>query len=255
MPRLRGKAAIITGAGSGIGRVTAMLFAEEGAKVVAADCDIDRGNETTTVIKQTGGICTFVRADVTCAADVKGMIKKALDSYGRLDILFNNAGVVGDLVATADYAEENWDKVIAVNLKGVFLGMKYAIPEMPRAGGGSIINMSSNAAHVPPVGLSAYSASKAAIIALTKAAAMEYLRNNIRINYIGPGCVLTPVNVPFEEAMKSQLPLGRLAQPEEIAKVVLFLASDESSFITASGIIADGGQTTYNPYPNHRNLG
>ena len=254
MRRIEGKVAIITGAGSGIGRATAMLFAEEGAKVVAADRDVDGGNEIVAIIKREGGVCTFVKTDVTCVADVKGMVNKAVDTYGRLDILFNSAGIVGDKITTADYAEETWDEVINVNLRGTFLGMKYAIPEILKAGGGSIINMSSNVAHVPPVGLSAYSASKAGIIALTRAAAMEYLRNNIRINYISPGCVLTPVNEPFEKVMKSQLPLGRLAQPKEVAHVVLFLASDESSFVTASGVIADGGQTAYNPYPNHRNL-
>jgi NAD(P)-dependent dehydrogenase (short-subunit alcohol dehydrogenase family) len=243
--RLQDKVAIITGAGSGIGRATAVLFAREGAKVVVADLDPEGGQETVRLIKESNGEAFFAQADVSKASDVKKMVGLAVSTYGKLDIMFNNAGIPDpDSVPITHIKEENWDKVIAVNLKGVFLGMKYAIPEMVKIGGGAIINTASCAGIQPVRGVSSYNASKAGVINLTKSAALEYVRKNIRINCISPGPCESNLNPPsVSEALEKQSTSGRLAKAEEIAWVALFLVSDESSHITATGISVDGGWT------------
>ena len=250
MGKIDGKVAIITGAASGIGKATAILFAQEGAKVVVADVLDKLGEETVKTINESGGKAVFVHADVSKAEDVKNMVKKAVDTYGRLDIIFNNAGIEGATADTANYPESVFDKVIAINLKGVWLGIKYAVPELLKNGGGSIINTSSVAGLVGFAGLSAYNATKGGIIQLTKTAALEYAKQNIRVNCIAPGVIETPM---VERALKGQPeakaafiqiePVGRFGKPEEIAKAALFLASDDSSFVTGTVLTVDGGLT------------
>ena len=245
MGRLDGKVAIITGAGSGMGRAAALLFAKEGAKVVVADWVAGDGEETVRMVKEAGGEAIFVQTDVSKAEDVKKMVKTAVDTYGKLDVLFNNAGIAElEMTPTPEIKEENWDKVIAINLKGVFLGMKYAIPEMLKSGGGSIINTASGAAVQPLPGIASYNASKGGVISLTRGTALEYARKNIRVNYINPGPTVSRLNPQWvTEIWEKHSASGRLANPEEIAQAALFLASDESSHVTASGVTVDGGQT------------
>jgi len=251
MGRLKGKVALITGAGSGMGQVAAILFAKEGAKVVVVDWVAEGGEETVRMIKEAGGEATFVKADVSRAEDAKRMIRATVDSYGKLDILYNNAGIQGDVVRTADLSEENYDKVMAINLKGVWLGMKYAIPEMIRTGGGSIINTASmSGAMVAMKGAPHYGASKGGVVALSRVTAIEYVTKNIRVNCINPGLTLTPMSRGVMERdpeafkrLTDPLPMGRPAEPEEIAQAALFLASDESSYITGTALVVDGGLT------------
>jgi len=217
---------------------------------VVADVMDKLGEETVKTIKESGGKAVFVHADVSKAEDVKNMVKKAVDTYGRLDIIFNNAGIEGATADTANYPENVFDKVIAINLKGVWLGIKYAVPELLKNGGGSIINTSSVAGLVGFAGLSAYNATKGGIIQLTKTAALEYAKQNIRVNCIAPGVIETPM---VERALKGQPeakaafiqiePVGRFGKPEEIAKAALFLASDDSSFVTGTVLTVDGGLT------------
>jgi NAD(P)-dependent dehydrogenase (short-subunit alcohol dehydrogenase family) len=251
--RLRDKVAIITGAGSGLGRAAALLFAKEGAKVVvAANRDKD-GEHTVKSIKDVGGDALFVKVDVTKAADLQNAVKTAVAKYGRLDIMFNNAGTPGPGKTIADITEEEWHKVISVNLTGVFLGTKHAIPEMLKGGGGVIINTSSVAALSPRRYAGAYAAAKAGVIQLTRTTALEYARKNIRANCILPGPIDTPFFTKvaggdpekiaaFKEKVLKEVPMGRFAQPEEIAQVALFLASDEASYITGAAFAVDGGQ-------------
>jgi len=251
--RLKDKVAIITGAGSGLGRAAALLFAREGAKiVVAANRDKD-GEETVKLIIESGGDAIFTQVDVTRAADLQNAVKSAIGKYGKLDIMLNNAGTPGPGKLIADITEEEWNRVLAVNLTGVFLGTKYAIPEMLKGGGGVIINVSSVAGVSPRRYTAAYSAAKAGVIQLTKVTALEYARKNIRVNCILPGPIDTPFFTKvaggdadkiaaFKEKVLNEVPLGRFAQPEEIAQVALFLASDEASYITGAAFAADGGQ-------------
>jgi NAD(P)-dependent dehydrogenase (short-subunit alcohol dehydrogenase family) len=250
MGRLERKVAIITGAGTGMGRGAATLFAKEGAKVIVADIAADTGQETVNLIKRAGGEAIFVKADVSKAEDVKKMVRAAVDTYRRLDILYNNAGVQGDMVYTADLSEETYNKHMNVNLKGVWLGMKYAIPEMLKAGGGSIVNTASVCAMVGMRGLPHYSASKGGVVSLSKVTAIEYVRKNIRVNCICPGTIRTQIVTAFEQAdpeaykqWKEGVPMGRCGEPEEVARLALFLASDESSYITGCVVPIDGGIT------------
>ena len=251
--RLKGKVAVITGAGSGLGRASAILFAGEGAKVIVAAHREKDGEETLRSIKEGGGDAILVRVDVTKATDLEHAIKAAMDKYGKLDIMLNNAGTPGPGKLIADITEEEWNRVISVNLTGVFLGTKCAIPEMLKGGGGVIINVSSVAAVSPRRYAGAYAAAKAAVIQLTKVTALEYARKNIRVNCILPGPIDTPFFTKvaggdpekiaiFKEIVRNEVPLGRFAQPEEIARVALFLASDEASYITGAAFAADGGQ-------------
>jgi NAD(P)-dependent dehydrogenase (short-subunit alcohol dehydrogenase family) len=252
--RLKDKVAIITGAGSGLGRASAQLFAREGARVVAAASRAKDGEQTVREIKESGGDAVFVQVDVTRAADVENAVKTAISKYGRLDIMFNNAGTPGAAKLIADLSEAEWNHIISVNLTGVFLGTKYAIPEMLKVGGGVIINTSSAAGIMPRRYGGAYAVAKAAVIQLTRATALEYARKNVRINCILPGPIDTPffnkIAVggdvdrisAFKEKVLKEVPIGRFAKPEEIARVALFLASDDASYITGAAFAADGGQ-------------
>ncbi len=250
--RLAKKVAIITGAATGIGRAAALLFAREGARVVVADVDDEGGRETVALIEEAGGEALYVRVDVTRPADVERMVRTAVETYGRLDVLFNNAAV--NLAATVtETSEEAWDRIMAVNVKGVFLGCKYAIPAMAAGGGGVIVNTASAAAIVGLKGLAAYTASKGAVLQLTRNVALDYADQKIRANALCPGVTATAMTLsvieksPNPEAMRQRMdagrPLGRMADPEEIARAALFLASEESSFMTGVPLIVDGGFT------------
>ncbi|MBI4873302.1 MAG: glucose 1-dehydrogenase [Acidobacteria bacterium] len=253
MKQLEGRVAIITGAGSGIGRASAIHFAAEGARVVAADWNAESGAETEEIVRASGGEAAFCRADVSQAANAERMVRFAEERYGKLDALFNNAAVqiLGRLT---DTSEQDWDRIHSVNLKGVFLCMKYAIPAMIRAGGGAIVNMSSILGLVGDPDLAAYCAAKGGVIALTKAAALTCGENGIRVNCLCPGDVETPmVKDYFDKAadpdglrkeVYSKYALRRIATPEEIARTAAFLVSDASSFMTGSVVVADGGLTS-----------
>jgi len=251
MSRLEGKVAIVTGGGSGIGKASATLFAKEGAKVVVADWLPEWGEETVRVIRAAGGEAVFVKTDVSETTDVQNMIKTAVDTYGKLNVLFNNAGILElEDVSITECKEENYDKLLSINLKGVFLGMKYAIPEMLKVGGGSIINTSSGTAirgwhHFP-----SYAASKGGIIGLSRQVATDFITKNIRVNCINPMHVLTPMLEKLQRdpdvwnRILALHPARRLGTPEEIAQIVLFLASDESSYLNGEDILTDGGMLT-----------
>ena len=248
--KLAGKVALITGGGSGIGKATAILFAREGAKVVVADYDAKAGEETATEIKSAGGKALFVKADVSKSADVRKMIEMTINIYEQLDILVNNAGVQQPATLITETPEEVWDWLIGINLKGVFLGMKYGIPHMLERGG-IVINMASMAGLTGFSHVSAYCASKGGVIQLTKTAALEFVNYNIRINCLCPGTTLTPLverqmsrqDWKDKKPLRGPIPMGRLGKPEEIAQAALFLACDESSYITGSALVADGGYT------------
>jgi NAD(P)-dependent dehydrogenase (short-subunit alcohol dehydrogenase family) len=249
--RLEGKVALITGAGGGIGREAALLFAREGASVVVADFADAAGAGTVAAVEASGGRARFVHADVSRAPDARAMIAAAEETYGRLDILFNNAGIFpaadGSVLETD---EETWDLVLAVNLKGVFLGCKYGIPALLRAGGGSIVNTASfvalMGAATPQI---AYTASKGGVLALTREIAVEFARRGIRANALCPGPVDTPLlaellSDPARRARRMvHIPTGRLARASEVAQAALFLASDESSYINGATFTVDGGIT------------
>jgi meso-butanediol dehydrogenase/(S,S)-butanediol dehydrogenase/diacetyl reductase len=252
---VNGKIALVTGAGSGIGRATALLFAERGARVMCADIDASAAEATSASIQQRGCEAGAVAVDVSRVTDAKRMIDETVERWGRLDILFNNAGILFHR-ALPDIEEDDWDRMLGVNLKGVFLGCKYAIPVMAASGGGAIVNTASDAGLRGLQGLTAYCASKGGVIQLTKAAAIEWASQNIRVNCVCPGGVKTGMTTPYmEEALKREgiteqeywdrvgrgHPLGRVAEPEDIAQAVLFLASDASSFITGVALPVDGG--------------
>ncbi|KGF73482.1 short-chain dehydrogenase [Neosynechococcus sphagnicola sy1] len=249
--RLANKVALITGAGSGIGRDSALLFAQEGARVVVSDINPTAGEATVTLIAQAGGQATFVAADVAKAVEVQAMVAAAESTYGALHILFNNAGIFhaadGSVV---DTEEAIWDLTMNINLKGVFLGCKYGIPALLRAGGGSIINTASFVALLgAATSQSAYTASKGGVLSLTREIAVEFARQNIRANALCPGPVETPLLAELlsDPARRQRrlvhIPPGRFAQSQEIANAALFLASDESSFVNGSTFLVDGGIT------------
>jgi len=245
MMRLEGKVAIITGAGSGIGRETALLFAREGAKVVVADYVSEAGGETVRQIRESGGEAIFIKTDVSKASDVERMVKQTIEEYGKVDILHNNAGILGEVAFVGDATEENWDRVFAVNLKGVFLCSKYAVREMVKRGGGVIISTASSMGLVGLPGNTAYSAAKGGVIQFTKTMALEYASSNIRVNCICAGWIDTPMNEELGEHIirwtLRETPMGRWGRPEEVAQAALYLASDESSFVTGTALVIDGG--------------
>ena len=251
---LEGKIALVTGGASGIGRATASIFAREGAKVVVADVLEDGGAETARMIEDAGGEASFVRCDVTDPASVEALVKRVVEIYGRLDCAFNNAGIEGVPYArVADNEVENFDRVIGVNLKGVFLCMKYELPVMLEQGGGAIVNTGSSAGISGVPGLAVYSASKGGVLQLTKAAAVEYARSGIRINAVCPGGVDTPMvarisaqsTAGFREQFMTppHLSRGQIGAPSEIGEAVTWLASDQASFITGHCMSVDGGLT------------
>jgi NAD(P)-dependent dehydrogenase (short-subunit alcohol dehydrogenase family) len=242
--RLEGKVAIVTGAGSGIGRASALLFAEEGATVVCAD----RSGEEDQTAKEIGTEATAVRVDVAVAADVQRMIATAEERHGRVDVLFNNAGFGGPMAPITEQTEENFDDVVAVNLKGVFLGMKFGIASMLRSGGGSVINTASAAGLVGWKGHSVYGAAKGGVVQMTKAAALDVATKGVRVNAICPGMTWTGLvpmakdtPVPPPDATVPPQPMRRWGLPSELAAAALFLASDESSFVTGVALPVDGG--------------
>ncbi len=249
MPQLvQGKIALVTGGGSGIGRATAIALAREGAKVMIADYVPEGGDGTVNMIKGKGGDASFVRADVSVTKQVEAMVNKTVETYGRIDIAFNNAGIVGRMGNTVEATEENFDSIIATNLKGVWLCMKYEIPQMLKQGGGAIVNTSSTAGLVAVEAMSAYIASKHGVIGLTKTAALEFAQKNIRVNCVCPGLTNTPmVRRMFDTGQANEQeflagePVGRIGQPEEIAAGVVWLLSDAASFVTGHPLTIDGG--------------
>jgi NAD(P)-dependent dehydrogenase (short-subunit alcohol dehydrogenase family) len=242
--KLDGKVAVVTGAGSGIGLGIASALHHEGATVVA----VDISGEQEQAAKQFGKRCLAVHADVTKASDVQAMLDEAISNFGRLDILCNNAGIDGDVAPIGKGTEENYDRVKAVNAKSVWLGMHYAVPIMVRSGGGSIINTASLAAMIAVPSLSPYCASKGAVLAMSKAVAVEYAKAGIRVNCICPGTTNTALMARFGETnpdivagVTAMTPMGRMAEPIEMGRAAVFLASDDSAFITGTSIVIDGG--------------
>lgn len=248
--RLKGKVAVITGAGMGQGRESALLFAREGARVIVADISAKAGQETVRRIERRGGKALFVEGDVGVERDVKRMIEAGVKKFGALHILYNSAGVLWrdrDRSVT-ETTEPNWDRVVAINLKGPFFVAKYGIPYLIRSGGGSIINVGSVAALCgSTVPQDAYASAKGALASLTKSLAVQFARHNIRCNIIHPGFIETSMQAPSlrnqgkRKSFEASIPLGRIGHPREIASVALFLASDESSYVTGAEIVADGG--------------
>lgn len=246
MKALENKVAIVTGAGSGIGRAIALLYASEGAKIVASDISEKGGNEVMNEIKSTGGQAIFVKADTSKAEDNKMVVEQAVQQFGNLHIAVNNAGIGGPMGPVGEYPIDGWDKVISINLSGVFYGMRYQIPAMIDAGGGSIVNMASILGKVGAKGSCAYVAAKHGVIGLTETAALEYATQKIRVNAIGPGYILTPLltNSLDDAAMKALVglhPMGRLGEAQEVAELALWLCSDKASFVTGSYYNVDGG--------------
>jgi len=243
--RLQDKVAIITGAARGMGASEARIFANEGAKVILADIQVEDGNRVTQEITDAGGQALFVEMDVSSKADWDRTIEAAISNFGKINVLVNNAGII-ERDSLEETTEETWDKIMAVNAKGVFLGTKAVIPHMRAAGGGSIVNISSISGMIS-VGYPAYNSSKGAIRVFTKCAAVELARDNIRVNSIHPGTIWTSMSTykrafTREERAKT-IPMQRVAEPEEIAYPALFLASDESSYMTGSELVIDGGAT------------
>ncbi len=245
MKTLENKVALVTGGGSGIGRAICLLYALEGARVVVSDIDESGGSATVSEIKAGGGEAIFVHADTSRAEDNESLVGQAVSRFGGLHVAVNNAGIGGPISPTGEYPVEGWDKVIAINLSGVFYGMRYQIPAMLAAGGGSIVNMASVLGSVATRQSPAYVAAKHGVAGLTKAAALEYAEQGIRINSIGPGYIRTPLLDSLDEATLQALvalhPMGRLGRAEEVAELALWLNSDKASFVTGSYYPADGG--------------
>ncbi|MFC6723233.1 SDR family NAD(P)-dependent oxidoreductase [Halobium palmae] len=276
MKALDGKTAIVTGGGSGIGRATAERFAEEGTNVVVADVVEETGHETVDRIEAAGGEATFVAVDVTDTESVEGMVATAVDTYGRLDVAFNNAGILTGFTETTSISEEQWDRLLDINLKGIWTCMKAELPVMEQQGSGVIVNTASESGLVGMAGLSSYSASKHGVVGLTKSVALEYASRGVRVNAIAPGPTKTNISsgmlggsdtlssIPFvgqvsrwiqvlemtistmraefDTSAMRDVPMGRVAEPEEMAGAVAFLCSSDASFITGHTLPVDGGQ-------------
>jgi NAD(P)-dependent dehydrogenase (short-subunit alcohol dehydrogenase family) len=248
MKRFEGKVALVTGGAAGIGRTTALALAAEGAKVVIADINAEGGEETVRMIRDAGGEAAFVRTDVRIAEEVKAMADKTVEAFGRLDIAFNNAGINEDAVTMSRCPEDSWERMIDTNLTGVFLCMKYELPKMRKSGGGSIVNTASVMGLVGDGSHPGYSSSKHGVVGLTRTAAIVYARAGVRINVVCPGPTYTGMihrlidgQPELEKLLLANIPMNRMAQPEEIAKAVLFLCSDDASYITGHALAVDGG--------------
>jgi len=239
--------AIVTGAASGIGRATAERFAAEGANVVVSDVDAEGGRETVEQIESDGGTATFVETDVSDAADVEAMVAEAVDAYGGLDVAVNNAGIEGEFEPLAEVSEDDWDRVLDINLKGVWLCLKHELPELVAGGGGAVVNVSSIAGLVSAGGVP-YVASKHGLVGLTRVAATQYAADDVRVNAVCPGVIDTPMVDRADEANPGAIeqfvgmqPLGRMGTPEEVANAIVWLCSDEASFVTGNAYPVDGG--------------
>lgn len=246
--QFKDKVAFVTGASTGIGRATALSFAQQGARVAVIDVNEDAGRQTVHLIHEAGGVGIFFKCDVSKSSEVEAAIQETVYQFGRLDFAFNNAGIEGEQGSTIDCSEKNWDRVININLKGVWLCMKYQIPQMLKQGQGCIVNCSSIAGLIGFPGIPAYTASKHGVIGLTRTAALEYAKSKVRINAICPGVIETPMVQRFthgEAQLLNQLasgePVGRMGQPEEIAQAALWLCSEQSSFVTGHPLVVDGG--------------
>ncbi len=242
------RVAIVTGGSFGIGQATAIAFAKRGAKVVIVDWIEDKNEETLQKIKVIGAEGTFIKCDVSKDSEVKAMVERTIQMYGRLDFAFNNAGIEGISAPTQLCTEENWDRTIDINLKGIWLCMKHEIPEMLKNGQGAIVNCASIAGLVGFPGLPAYVASKHGVIGLTKNAALEFAKQKIRVNAVCPGVIQTPMIDRFtgkskeaEKQFENMEPVGRMGKPEEVAEAVMFLCSDAASFVTGNAMAVDGG--------------
>ena len=265
MGRLDGKVAIITGSASGIGRGTAIRFAGEGAAVVITDLNVEGGEAAVRDCKENGGRAVFQKADVSSEADIKALVARAVKEFGRLDIVYNNAGVGGAIGALEQVSVEDWDKSMAVLLRSVFLGIKHSVAEMRKVGGGSIISTASVAGIRGFAGLHPYCAAKAGVVNLTRSAALEFAKDKIRVNCICPGGINTPIlhrNQPgVKEAMEDWMakgqPIQRAGHPEDIAGMALYLASDDSQWVTGQAMVVDGGLTIgsgfFNAAPDTQN--
>lgn len=247
MSKLENKVAIITGAGSGIGKATALLFAKEGAKVVVSDINEEGGNKVVEEIKSAGGEAIFVKANTASPEDNENLVKETVKAFGKLDVAVNNAGIGGENAKAGDMSVEGWKRVVDINLSGVFYGVKYQAPEMVKNGGGSIINVASILGQAGFANSSGYVAAKHGVVGMTKAVAWEYAQDKVRVNAVGPGFIysgLVNEETMGKEALQfleTKHAFGRLGQPEEIAAMFLFLASDDASFVTGSYYPVDGG--------------
>ncbi len=247
--QLEGKFVLVTGGGSGIGRASALAFAGQGAGVIIADLMIEGGEETVAMIEKGGGRAIFVQTDVSKALDVETMVEKAVKTFGRLDCAFNNAGILGERNLAADYTEEEWNKIIGINLTGTWLCMKYEILQMLKQNSGAIVNTASVLGLVGANGpAAAYAASKHGVVGLTKSAALTYAQSGIRINSVCPGFIKTPLIDPMiggdpeiEAALNQRHPIGRMGKPEEVAEAVVWLCTDAASFVTGHSMSVDGG--------------
>ena len=242
------KVALVTGGGSGIGRAAVLLFAREGARVGVADVHAEGGNETVELVQQAGGEAIFVPCDVSKSTHVEALVDKCVQTYSRLDCAFNNAGILGELGKTADCSEENYDRLMAVNLKGVWLCMKYEIRQMLKQGAGVIVNTASNAGMRGQPEIPVYGATTAGSVQLTKTAALEYIRSGLRINCVNPSLIWTPMverqaadDPGLVDRLTEEQKIGRLGKPEEIAEAVVWLCSDAASFVTGHPMNVDGG--------------
>jgi NAD(P)-dependent dehydrogenase (short-subunit alcohol dehydrogenase family) len=250
MKEFEGKVGLVTGGGSGIGRATALAFAREGAQVVIGNRNVRRGEETVSMIRDAGGTASFRRTDVLVAAEIEALVDHAVKTYGRLDLAFNNAGVEGDVAPLVEQTEANYDAIMDVNVKGVWLSMKYEIPRMLERGAGAIVNCSSVAGVVGFPNVAIYIASKHAVIGLTKTAALEYSAQGIRINAVNPAVIDTEMVDRFvvglnmkKDDLSTLHPIGRIGRAEEVAEAVLWLCSGKASFVTGHSLLVDGGFT------------